>query len=119
METDKNNPRKIINLGYLIGLSKGNNVFVKEMIDLFLSENPEEIKSLEKGILEKNYEVIKNTAHKLKSTIPFIGLDKVIQSEVSEVEKLASSKSELPKIEKLFLKIKEMCERACCELQPV
>jgi HPt (histidine-containing phosphotransfer) domain-containing protein len=119
MNNSNNEAKKITNLDYLVDLSKGNKVFVKEMIEIFLSENPEEIKSIEKGISEKNYELIKATAHKLRSTIPFIGLDKLIENEVEEIETLAAAQGDIREIEKRFLKIKEMCEKACWELQPV
>src|ERR1700756_4732101 len=112
-------PQKIINLEYLTALSKGNANFVHEMVTIFLTENPEEIKAFEKGINELNFDLIKTTAHKLKSTIPFVGLDKIINKEVEEVEALSSEKSDIDKIKTLFAKIKEVCERACYELQPV
>ncbi len=89
------------------------------MITLFLSENPEEIHSLEKGILEKNFDAIKSIAHKLRSTLPFIGLDKVIEKEVVQVESLAAERSSIGEIEDLFTKIKAMCQKAWLELRPV
>lgn len=119
MNTTTNETEKITNLEYLEDLSKGNKAFVKEMIVIFLSENPEEIKTIEKGIAEKNYELIKASAHKLRSTIPFIGLDKVIEREVEEMETLATNHDSIKEIEKRFLIIKETCEKACIELQPV
>jgi HPt (histidine-containing phosphotransfer) domain-containing protein len=100
-------------------LSDGNKTFVKEMITLFLSENPEEIKLLEKGIAEKNYKGIKSVAHKLRSTIPFIGLDKVIEKEVAEIERLASEMGDMKEIESRLSKIKSACEKAYIELSPV
>ena len=113
------NNQKITDLAYLVEVSKGDKTFVKEMITLFLSENPEEIHSLEKGIVEKNFDVIKSIAHKLRSTIPFIGLDKVIEKEVVQVESLAAQKTSIGEIENLFTKIKAMCQKAWMELKPV
>jgi HPt (histidine-containing phosphotransfer) domain-containing protein len=117
MEQINEKTEKIIDLGYLVELSKGDKVFVKEMVTLFLSENPLEIESLEKGILERNFELIKTVAHKLRSTIPFVGLDVLIETEVSEIEILASARMDIEEIEKRFLKIKPLCERACLELE--
>jgi HPt (histidine-containing phosphotransfer) domain-containing protein len=119
METETKNLEKIVNLDYLTQLSKGNTKFVKEMVKIFLSENPEEINALENGIQRRDFDAIKATAHKLRSTIPFIGLDKVIEKEVSQMEELAESRSGIEKMETLFSKIKEKCERAWFELQPV
>lgn len=116
MRTTVENTEKMIDLSYLERLSNGNKVFVKEMIALFLSENPEEIKSIEQAIREKDHAAIKAAAHKLRSTIPFIGIDKFIEKEVSEIEELASNNADMREIETRFAKIKSTCERACIEL---
>jgi HPt (histidine-containing phosphotransfer) domain-containing protein len=119
MKINNETTEKLIDLSYLTELSKGNKLFVNEMIGLFLSENPEELKSLELGIAEKNFHNIKMAAHKLRSSIPFVGLDKIIENDVSEIEALAANKSDLKEIEKQFLKIKDICEKAYLELTPI
>jgi HPt (histidine-containing phosphotransfer) domain-containing protein len=116
MRTTVDNTEKIIDLSYLMRLSNGNKVFVKEMIALFLSENPEEIKSLEYAIREKDYATIKATAHKLRSTIPFIGIDKLIEKDVAEIETLSTEHADISEIESRFSKIRSVCEKACIEL---
>jgi HPt (histidine-containing phosphotransfer) domain-containing protein len=113
------------------------------MIDTFLEENPKEIESLEKAIQSKDFEAIKQTAHLLQSSIPFVGLDKIIESEVYEIEEIAADKSVVKKIEilpndksefqkieisltdksafqkieLLFSKVKDACEKARLELK--
>jgi HPt (histidine-containing phosphotransfer) domain-containing protein len=116
MENNGNTYQRVTNLDYLVELSKGNNNFVKEMIGIFLSENSGELAEFEKSIREKDYDAIKALAHKLRSTIPYIGLDKLIEKEVTEIENLAAKKSYIQKIESMFFKIKEICERARHEL---
>jgi HPt (histidine-containing phosphotransfer) domain-containing protein len=118
MENISEKTEKVVNLDYLTELSKGNKAFVKEMIALFLSENPEEMKTLEAGIVNGNHDQIKTMAHKLKSTIPFVGLDKVIGDKVSEIETLAANKGDIKEIESRFAVIKKACEKAYLELTP-
>jgi len=117
MEMNEHPGGKIVNIDYLRQLSKGNNQFVEEMIRIFLTENPQEIKLLGKAIQEKDYDQIRIVTHKLKATLPYLGLDKIVISEVSEVESLASEKRGIERIEPLFVKIKEICEKACDELR--
>lgn len=112
-----NSHKNVINLDYLIQLSKGNNTFVKEMIEIFLTENPEEIRSLESGINDKNYALIKAAAHKMKSTIPFVGLDAIIGDDLSEIEKLCLENGNIQRITELFSKVKNICLKAMEELQ--
>lgn len=143
MTNNNNDSKKVTNLDYLLDLSKGNTQFVKEMVETFLAENPKEIGSLEKSIESKNFEGIKQAAHLLQSSIPFVGLDKIIENEVYEIEKVAADKSvlqkieilpadksviqkieivaadksALQKIELLFSKVKDACEKARKELK--
>lgn len=119
MQDNIDNSKKIVNLDYLIEMSKGDTKFVNEMVKIFLIENPDEIRSLENAIKEYNFAEIKIAANKLRSTIPFFGLDKVIEKEVIELETLATDKIDLDKIKTLFSKIKKTCEMACIELQSV
>lgn len=112
----KGNEARVTNLDYLTELSNGNTKFVEEMINIFLVEIPGEIKNLENSIRKKDYGLVQRISHKLKSTIPFVGLDKVIEGEVYEIEKLAKEHSNISKIEELFSKVKRACRKAVEEL---
>ncbi|MES2592852.1 MAG: Hpt domain-containing protein [Bacteroidota bacterium] len=113
-----NQLNKVTNLDYLTDLSKGNTAFINEMIGIFLIENPEEISWLEKGISLSDFELIKMAAHKMRSTIPFVGLDRHIEAEVAEIETLAASGKNIKKIKILFSKVKDFCQKARQELSP-
>jgi HPt (histidine-containing phosphotransfer) domain-containing protein len=134
--------QKVTDLNYLSGLSKGDTQFVKEMIRIFLEENPREIRLLEEGIKERDFKRIYLAAHKLRSTMPFVGIDRLIEKEIAEIERIASDKSNVQKIEvspegnpdikkieiittdksqlyrieELFPKVKDVCEKARVEL---
>lgn len=114
MSTDTN---KVTNLDYLAELSKGNMQFVNEMIEIFLVESPLELGLLEKGVGEKNFDLVRASAHKMRSTIPFVGIDKIIMTEMVEIERLASIHSDFPKIEILFVKVKDVYLKAIEELK--
>ncbi len=108
---------RVVNIEYLKQLSKGNTCFVDEMIKIFLAENPEEIRALERAIKERNYSLVKATTHKLRSTLPYMGLDKLVDEEITRMEILAAKQEGQEEIEDLFLNVKQLCERACIELQ--
>lgn len=111
-----NSQKKITNLDYLTELAKGNATFVKEMIEIFLTENPQEIQSIEDGINDKNFALIKTSVHKMKSTIPFVGLNRIIEDDLSEIERLCIEKTDLERIKSLFFNVKKVCLKAIKEL---
>jgi hypothetical protein len=107
---------KVTNLDYLKELAKGDTKFVKDMIKLFLAENPEEIKQLEQAIQKHHFELIRSISHHIKSTIPFVGLDLHINQDLSDIEKWATEKTGIECIGSLFTKVKVVCEKAFHEL---
>jgi HPt (histidine-containing phosphotransfer) domain-containing protein len=108
---------KTVNLDYLQEVSNGNKKFIRDMIKLFLTEVPEELSKLEQTINEKDFEGIRESAHKLKSSIPFVGLDKIIRHELSEIEQLGAAGEDHERIVSLFSKVKQTCGEAIAELQ--
>lgn len=108
---------KVTNLDYLTELAKGDTDFIKEMISIFLTENPEELKTLELAIQETNFEQIKAISHHMKSTIPFVGIDVLIGKDLLDIEKLASEKTGIDIIKKLFVEVKVVCQKALNELK--
>lgn len=108
---------KVTNLDYLNDLAKGDTGFIKEMVTIFLEENPLEISTLEKAITEQNFENIKSMSHHMKSTIPFVGIDALIGKDLMDIEKLSSEKTGLEIIKSLFVNVKSVCGKAYQELK--
>ncbi len=113
----KKNSSIVTNLDYVKELSSGDPVFVNNMIELFLSENPKDIRQLEDAIIEADFERIKTVSHKIKSNISFAGLDSAISNELSEIEESALRKENLSQIEILFSRVKDICLKAIAELK--
>jgi HPt (histidine-containing phosphotransfer) domain-containing protein len=117
---------RLTDLTYLTDLSKGNEKFVDDMIAIFLEENPREIEMLREGIEKSDFDMIRAYAHKLRSTIPFVGIERLIEDDVAEVERLAyeevrkqekdNNQAALAEIRTMFSKISEVCNNACEEL---
>src|SRR5687767_12188955 len=107
---------KNCNLDYLYDLAKGDMGFVREMIDVFVSDNSGELDNLESEIKSKNFPEIKHISHKLRSSIPYVGLDKLIGEEVAEIEELAKNEKDIAKIARLYKKVREVSDKAITEL---
>jgi HPt (histidine-containing phosphotransfer) domain-containing protein len=110
---------KICNLDYLFELAKGDMGFVKEMIGVFITDTPEEILSLKKCIENENFEDIKQVSHKLRSSVPYVGLDRMIGDELMEIEEFASNHKSINEIKNLFLKVNDICQKAFKELENI
>ncbi|HEV7231213.1 MAG TPA: hypothetical protein VGO45_07795 [Bacteroidia bacterium] len=109
----------VSNLEYLTDLSKGNTAFVKEMLGIFLEDNPGEVKTLGLAIEETDYDQIRAISHHMMSTMPFVGLNVHLGKELAETEELAKTKTGIQLIKTHFAHIKEICEKACEELAPI
>ncbi len=109
-------PQKVTDLKYLKDVSKGDANFIKEMIDIFLSETPDEVIQLEKAIAQTDFEKIHSISHHMKSTIPFVGLDLIIGNELIQIETLAFDRKEIDTIQTCFTKVKAVMQQAHQEL---
>ncbi len=108
---------KVTNLNYLRELAKGDAGFIKEMIAIFLAENPEELRQLEYAIQAHDFEKIKSVSHHMKSTIPFVGLDLIIGNDLRNIEGWAIENVQLDAIKINFTRVKQVCEKAFDELK--
>lgn len=106
---------KVINTAYLDSLSRGNASFIKEIVTIFLEQNPIEIIELEQAIKLENYNAIRSIAHKMKTSVGFIGLEQLLNP-LDQIETLAIENSNITNIKPLFDHIKTSCQEAICEL---
>jgi signal transduction histidine kinase/DNA-binding response OmpR family regulator len=102
----------VIDLDYLNELSKGDKNFETEMIRQFIIQVPEEIKSLELFIQQKDFTAVKSAAHGLKSSVSFVGLSAKLQPVLEHIEKHASSGNGLKEIQQNFEQLQTICEQA-------
>jgi len=66
-----------INLDYLNMMADGDAEMKKVMLGMLFDEMPEELEKLEKLCSEGNWEELSSVAHKMKSTLSFIGNDEM------------------------------------------
>ena len=76
-----------IDLTYLNDMSNGDESFVIEMLDIFVIQIPETILDLKVQLTDKNWKLIADLAHKLKTNFMMIGIRKQ-KEDVIELEKM-------------------------------
>lgn len=92
----------------------GDMEFLKELVDLFMSDYPEKLAQISKGIKEKDFKTISETGHSLKSASGNLSLTRVYdlsfkieimgkEGKIQDIEKAYNElEEELGKIKNLF-----------------
>lgn len=91
-----------INLDYFNTITEDDNDLRIKMIRIMLDETPDELAKLQQFYFEENWEGVRAMAHKMKSTLQFIGLLETLQL----VKQIETNSRELTNLEVLGEKIK-------------
>lgn len=107
---------KVVNLNFLVESVGGNKEVIRETIDIFLSQVPEDMNIINDAVSKTDYQRIKNYAHKMKSTASLIGMREV-EPILVEMESLGAAKKEIEKIISLNKKLNEFMEQGIQEIE--
>ena len=108
----------ITDLTYLKQVSNGDNIFIKEMISVYLKETPVAIANLEKHLLNKDWKMLTQVIHKLKPSFSFFGV-KGMQTTVDSIEEYSDNETHLDLLSEMIEHVKAVCEKAMRELEEV
>lgn len=90
-------------------ISKGNNIFKIEMIELFLDQCPVDIEKLKVLVKNKDFQGIRAVTHRLQTSFGIMGFDNNTLNLLKEVEQLAKDEREFEIIKASIVKIIERC----------
>jgi signal transduction histidine kinase/CheY-like chemotaxis protein len=108
------NDTSVIDLEYLKILSKGDEIFEKNMIRSFSKQLPEELNRLRSSILDRDYEQIGSIAHNMKSTLSFMGLNQLTPL-LQQIEQECKRQNGIARISESFTLINATCQLAIAE----
>jgi PAS domain S-box-containing protein len=108
---------KITDLSYLKEFSGGKDSFVKDMLEVFLEQNPIDVEFMEKAIANDNFDGMKALAHSLQTSLGFIGFSESHINCLKESEILATEKRNLATIKTNLEIIVAACRKAQQELK--
>jgi HPt (histidine-containing phosphotransfer) domain-containing protein len=115
-----NTKKRIIRLRYLKSTAMGNKKFLKEVTEIFIVQIPEEISLLEKLLIEKDWILLSDLAHKMKLSLNVMGMK---QSEKLLIDiETAISNSSTPDESFLTAKLKTLkvhCLQAVEEVKEI
>ncbi len=108
--------QKCINLNYLREISENNESFFKDFINLFLKNAPVSISEMEAALQQNDWEKLRQSAHKIKPSLSYLGMKEIHLAAVS-IEENAKKQINLTEIPALLSKIKTTCKKAFAELE--
>ena len=111
----------VINLDYLIGISKGRINFVTEMARLFILQFPKELAAAEIALQQNDFVALSKAAHSMKSTVGFVGMDVGGLQLISELERKSSENTPTmaaaQTLPMLFHQVKKIGQKAIFEMK--
>lgn len=91
----ENTPEHDLDLSFINEIADGSDEFIVESIDMFLSQTPDLLETINKGINEHNWNAVASASHKLKPNLGFFGM-KISQERFQEIETMAKTGSPEP-----------------------
>lgn len=104
------------NLAKVYELSDNDPEFVLQIITLFVTEVPEDMKQIEIGIENKDHKLAYSFAHKIKPTLDLLGMT-VAFEEILQVEAWTKREGKRKEIEDTFKSIQNQVEKAVKEIK--
>ena len=104
------------NLSKVYALSDNDPVFVNEILQLFISEVPEDVAQIKAGIEEKNYHQAYSFSHKIKPTLDLLGLNTAFE-EILQIEAWTKREGKRKEIKDSFKAVKSQVEKAIKEIK--
>ncbi|WPQ60786.1 ATP-binding protein [Chitinophaga sancti] len=109
----------LVQLQYLKTLSKGDTEFEHAMLQQFVTQLPEDLGALKKAIQAEDVAAIRSTAHNLKTTISFIGLDGILYPILEPLESLDANSYQPALVAEKFATLRELSLKAMEETMAI
>ncbi|MEM9822379.1 MAG: Hpt domain-containing protein, partial [Bacteroidota bacterium] len=103
-------------LDYLELMSDGDPEMKAVMLEMLLSELPEELKKMQDLFSTTNWKELSSVSHKMKSTLAFVGNDPMTEAN-KQIETLTKNGPEVSQVESQLNILVEMCPKVIAELQ--
>jgi PAS domain S-box-containing protein len=106
----------LYDLSKLHDIARGNAAFIDKMVTLFIEQIPPAVKEIQEAYDQKNYEIIKKVAHRIKPSIDNMGIA-TLKPVIREIELLALENPHSPKLNDLIKQIDNTLKKVIESLQ--
>lgn len=107
---------KVTDLSQIKEIAGDNPEFLKEIFEIFVTQTPEYIEALQKGLNTKDFELMRNTAHKMYTSLGTLGIRSLI-STVKGLENDCQNKTGFEEMPSKIALITTTCNKAIAELE--
>jgi HPt (histidine-containing phosphotransfer) domain-containing protein len=90
-----------------------------EMIALYLKQTPPLINQMKKSLLDKDWDLVYASAHKLIPSFSIVGIHKDFEDAAKKIQEYSITQKHLEEIQGLVLRIENVCSNAFGELEEV
>ncbi|RBA28816.1 Hpt domain-containing protein [Flavobacterium tibetense] len=104
------------NLAKVYEISENDIEFALQIVNLFLQEVPDELKSIKVGIDEKDYSRVYSAAHKIKPSLDLLGMD-LAYDENLQIMAWSKSEGKKKEIKETYKSLKERVDLAVKEIK--
>jgi HPt (histidine-containing phosphotransfer) domain-containing protein len=103
------------NLSKVYEISDNDADFVNQIIELFVTEIPQDLKFVKKGIEEKDYKMAYSYAHKIKPTLDLMGMT-IAFEEILMIEAWGKREGKRKEITEVYKSVASQIEKAVKEI---
>ncbi len=104
------------NLSKVYALSDNDPEFVNEILQLFISEVPQDLEQIKAGIKDKNYHQAYSFSHKIKPTLDLLGLN-IAFEEILQIEAWTRREGKRKEIKDSYKAVETQIEKAIKEIK--
>lgn len=108
--------KALYSLSKLEEISRGNQEFVKKMVNMLVEEMPISLAALKEGLEHKDYDQVRAMAHKMKPSIQLMNMSRISKT-IQTLEDNAKAKTNLEQIPDMVHQVMDVCERVLEELR--
>ncbi len=107
---------KLYSLEIIKKVAKNNPQTIKQMLEVFINKNKEEMKSLMNALTEKNIEQIAHIAHKIKPSVAYLGMLDT-EKKLNNIVQWARKNEEFDKMQLNIILVNEILQKVFLELE--
>jgi PAS domain S-box-containing protein len=107
---------KLYNLSKLHEISRGDQSFVKKMINMFCNSVPPSVTEIKTAYEQKDYVKIKSVAHRIKPSIDSMGIES-LKNEIRQIEQFALQEEDTGHLCKLIEKLETVVQQVVLALK--